>query len=111
LTDRSEFLSVSPYGRHKSTPINISNCNPTTAANKTNAKRYLRLVSARLSRGVDGFRIDAAAAVLAEDVLLRNEPPNPDFDEREPPPRASQTYLVTGDVLAYGRSYAGQRMS
>jgi alpha-glucosidase len=38
-----------------------------------------------LRRGVDGFRIDAAA-VLAEDRLLRNEPLNPDFDEHTPPP-------------------------
>jgi alpha-glucosidase len=30
-----------------------------------------------LSRGIDGFRIDAAA-ILAEDVLLRDEPPNPE---------------------------------
>jgi alpha-glucosidase len=38
-----------------------------------------------LRRGVDGFRIDAAA-VLAEDTLLRDEPPNPDAGERTPPP-------------------------
>jgi alpha-glucosidase len=38
-----------------------------------------------LGRGVDGFRIDAAA-VLAEDLLLRDEPPNPDFGEGTPPP-------------------------
>ena len=34
-----------------------------------------------LRRGVDGFRVDASA-VLAEDALLRDEPPDPDFDER-----------------------------
>jgi alpha-glucosidase len=38
-----------------------------------------------LRRGIDGFRIDAAA-VLAEDSLLRDEPPNSDADERTPPP-------------------------
>jgi alpha-glucosidase len=38
-----------------------------------------------LRRGIDGFRIDAAA-VLAEDALLRDEPPNPDFGEGTPPP-------------------------
>jgi alpha-glucosidase len=35
--------------------------------------------------GVDGFRIDAAA-VLAEDEQLRDEPPDPDADDRTPPP-------------------------
>jgi alpha-glucosidase len=38
-----------------------------------------------LRRGVDGFRIDAAA-VLVEDDLLRDDPPNPDFGLRSPPP-------------------------
>lgn len=38
-----------------------------------------------LRRGVDGFRVDASA-VLAEDTLLRDDPPNPDFDENTPPP-------------------------
>jgi alpha-glucosidase len=38
-----------------------------------------------LKRGVDGFRVDASA-VLAEDSLLRDDPPNPDFNERMPPP-------------------------
>jgi alpha-glucosidase len=38
-----------------------------------------------LRRGVDGFRIDAAA-VLAEDALLRGEPPNLEFGEDTPPP-------------------------
>jgi alpha-glucosidase len=37
-----------------------------------------------LKRGVDGFRVDAAA-VLAEDDLLRDDPPNPDFDEKKTP--------------------------
>ncbi|WP_373414672.1 alpha-amylase family glycosyl hydrolase [Ensifer aridi] len=38
-----------------------------------------------LRRDVDGFRVDASA-VLAEDPLLRDEPPNPDFDSETPPP-------------------------
>jgi alpha-glucosidase len=38
-----------------------------------------------LRRGIDGFRIDAAA-VLAEDQLLRDDPPNSDVDECTPPP-------------------------
>ncbi|TGE00100.1 alpha-amylase family glycosyl hydrolase [Methylobacterium nonmethylotrophicum] len=38
-----------------------------------------------LRRGVDGFRVDAAA-VLAEDAVLRDEPPNPDVDGDTPPP-------------------------
>jgi alpha-glucosidase len=38
-----------------------------------------------LRRGVDGFRIDAAA-VLAEDVRLLDDPPNLEADERTPPP-------------------------
>ena len=39
-----------------------------------------------LRRGVDGFRIDASA-VLAEDALLRDDPPNDTFNERTPPPQ------------------------
>jgi alpha-glucosidase len=38
-----------------------------------------------LERGVDGFRVDASA-VLIEDALLRDDPPNPDADEQTPPP-------------------------
>jgi alpha-glucosidase len=38
-----------------------------------------------LERGVDGFRVDASA-VLIEDDLLRDDPPNPDADEEAPPP-------------------------
>jgi alpha-glucosidase len=34
---------------------------------------------------VDGVRVDASA-VLAEDPLLRDDPPNPDFDEETTPP-------------------------
>ena len=38
-----------------------------------------------LDRGVDGFRIDASA-VLVDDPLLRDDPPNPEFDDKTPPP-------------------------
>jgi alpha-glucosidase len=37
-----------------------------------------------LQRGVGGFRVDAAA-VLGEDLLLRDDPPSPDFDAGTPP--------------------------
>jgi len=39
-----------------------------------------------MRRGVDGFRVDASA-VLAEDELLRDDPPDPDADEKTPPPQ------------------------
>jgi alpha-glucosidase len=39
-----------------------------------------------LRRGVDGFRIDACA-VLAEDELLRDDPPEPHYDDATPPPQ------------------------
>jgi alpha-glucosidase len=39
-----------------------------------------------MRRGVDGFRFDASA-VLAEDDLLRDDPPNPDAGEDTPPPQ------------------------
>jgi alpha-glucosidase len=39
-----------------------------------------------LCRGVDGFRMDASA-VLAEDELLRDDPPEPDDPESKPPPQ------------------------
>lgn len=42
-----------------------------------------------LRRGADGFRVDACA-VLAEDELLRDDPPNPDYDESVPPPQRLQ---------------------
>jgi alpha-glucosidase len=38
-----------------------------------------------LRRGVDGFRVDAAA-VLAEDEFLRDDPPNCEATEKTPPP-------------------------
>lgn len=39
-----------------------------------------------MKRGVDGFRVDASA-VLAEDELLRDDPPDPQFDDSKPPPQ------------------------
>ncbi len=39
-----------------------------------------------LDRGVDGFRVDASA-VLIKDDLLRDNPPNPKADARTPPPQ------------------------
>ncbi len=39
-----------------------------------------------MEQGVDGFRVDAAA-VLAEDALLRDDPPAPEADENTPPPQ------------------------
>lgn len=42
-----------------------------------------------MRRGVDGFRLDASA-VLAEDALLREDPPNPEADASTPPPDRRQ---------------------
>jgi len=39
-----------------------------------------------LRRGVDGFRVDASA-VLIKDDLLRDNPPNPKADDKTPPPQ------------------------
>jgi alpha-glucosidase len=41
-----------------------------------------------LDRGVDGFRVDASA-VLIKDDLLRDNPPDPDADDKTPPPQMS----------------------
>jgi alpha-glucosidase len=41
-----------------------------------------------LERGVDGFRVDASA-VLIKDDLLRDNPANPDANEGTPPPQRS----------------------
>jgi alpha-glucosidase len=38
-----------------------------------------------LRRGIDGFRVDASA-VLAEDALLRDDPPDPDAAAPTPQP-------------------------
>ena len=48
-----------------------------------------------LRRGVDGFRIDASA-VLIEDELLRDDPPNPRADADTPPPERL-TRIFTDD--------------
>lgn len=55
-------------------------CNPAVQAAMLDAMRFW------LRRGVDGFRVDASA-VLVEDALLRDDPPNPDANERTPPPQ------------------------
>jgi alpha-glucosidase len=47
-----------------------------------------------LQRGVDGFRVDASA-VLIEDALLRDDPPNPDFDQEHMPPPERLTRRFT----------------
>jgi alpha-glucosidase len=39
-----------------------------------------------LSRGVDGFRVDASA-VLAKDTLLRDDPADPEANDHTPPPQ------------------------
>lgn len=39
-----------------------------------------------MKRGVDGFRVDASA-VLAKDELLRDNPPDPQADDKKPPPQ------------------------
>jgi alpha-glucosidase len=41
-----------------------------------------------LDRGVDGFRVDASA-VLIKDDLLRDNPPDPKADDNTPPPQAN----------------------
>ncbi|WP_225712349.1 alpha-amylase family glycosyl hydrolase [Bradyrhizobium semiaridum] len=40
-----------------------------------------------LDRGVDGFRVDASA-VLVKDDLLRDNPPDPEANDKTPPPQA-----------------------
>ncbi|MCK1735650.1 DUF3459 domain-containing protein [Bradyrhizobium sp. 138] len=47
-----------------------------------------------LDRGVDGFRVDASA-VLIKDQLLRDNPPNPHAKDKPPPQR--QTTVFTDD--------------
>ncbi|HVY57478.1 MAG TPA: alpha-amylase family glycosyl hydrolase [Xanthobacteraceae bacterium] len=55
-----------------------------------------------MRRGVDGFRVDASA-VLAEDPLCRDDPPNPDFDEKTPPPERFKRVYTDGrpETLEY----------
>nr|WP_043753979.1 alpha-amylase family glycosyl hydrolase [Methylobacterium nodulans] len=54
-----------------------------------------------LRRGVDGFRVDAAA-VLAEDALLRDEPPNPDFDGDTPRPERFRRTRTDSQAVTRG---------
>jgi alpha-glucosidase len=49
-----------------------------------------------LRRGVDGFRVDASA-VLIEDDLLRDDPPNPEYDPKMTPPPQRLTRVFTDD--------------
>ena len=49
-----------------------------------------------LARGVDGFRVDASA-VLAEDDLLRDDPPEPDYDPKSTPPPQRLRRIFTDD--------------
>ncbi len=49
-----------------------------------------------LDRGVDGFRVDASA-VLAKDELLRDDPPDPDYDPDSTPPPQRLKRVFTDD--------------
>jgi alpha-glucosidase len=49
-----------------------------------------------LRRGVDGFRVDASA-VLIEDDLLRDDPDDPDFDPQRTPPPQRLKRIFTDD--------------
>jgi alpha-glucosidase len=49
-----------------------------------------------LARGVDGFRVDASA-VLIEDDLLRDDPPDPEYDPKAAPPPQRLTRVFTDD--------------
>jgi alpha-glucosidase len=49
-----------------------------------------------LDRGVDGFRVDASA-VLIEDALLRDDPPNPKYDPKTVPPPERLARRFTDD--------------
>jgi alpha-glucosidase len=74
-----------------------------------------------MRRGVEGFRVDASA-VLAEDELLRDEPPDPEASDDTPPPQRlkriftddrpeSMTYLeeLRGVIDEFdGRMLAGE---
>lgn len=48
-----------------------------------------------MRRGVDGFRMDASA-VLVEDDLLRDDPPNPEFNDDMPPPERFMRIFTDG---------------
>jgi len=49
-----------------------------------------------LRRGVDGFRVDASA-VLIEDDLLRDDPPDPDYEPGKTPPPQRLLRTFTDD--------------
>src|SRR5574341_1152047 len=49
-----------------------------------------------LRRGVDGFRVDASA-VLIEDNLLRDDPPDPGYDPKTTPPPQRLRRIFTDD--------------
>jgi alpha-glucosidase len=49
-----------------------------------------------LRRGVDGFRVDASA-VLIEDDLLRDDPPDPNYDPKTTPPPQRLKRVFTDD--------------
>jgi alpha-glucosidase len=55
-----------------------------------------------MKRGVDGFRVDASA-VLAKDMLLRDNPPDPQADERKPPPQRFRNIFTDDrpEAMAY----------
>jgi alpha-glucosidase len=63
--------------------------NPEVRAAMADALRFW------LRRGVDGFRVDASA-VLIEDHLLRDDPPDPDCNENTPPPQRLK-HIFTDD--------------
>src|SRR5439155_2768240 len=54
-----------------------------------------------MRRGVDGFRVDASA-VLAEDELLRDDPPDPEAAGKPPPQRLKRVFTDDRrDSMAY----------
>jgi alpha-glucosidase len=61
-----------------------------------------------MRRGIDGFRVDAAA-VLAVDTRLRNDPPNPEFREGVTPPPERFERVYTDDRSVTLEYLAGLR--
>ena len=55
-----------------------------------------------MRRGVDGFRVDASA-VLAKDLLLRDNPPDPQAGESKPPPQRFRNIFTDDrpEAMAY----------
>jgi alpha-glucosidase len=65
-----------------------------------------------LDRGVDGFRVDASA-VLIKDDLLRDNPPDPEADDKTPPPQRYNPVFTddrpeTMDCIEYIREILDQ---